>query len=99
MDQLFQIFKLSAEDAREITSSPEEPHDHDFEELIIGIEGELEHFIDFKSNGNGKAGFSVNGKINRKDWGLNWNAALEAGGVLVSDEVRISCEIQLVKQI
>jgi polyisoprenoid-binding protein YceI len=49
--------------------------------------------------GNEKAGFSVNGKINRKDWGLNWNAALEAGGVLVSDEVRISCEIQLVKQI
>jgi AraC-like DNA-binding protein len=50
MDQLFQIFKLSAEDAREINSSPDEPHDHDFEELIIGIEGELEHFIDFKSN-------------------------------------------------
>ena len=48
--------------------------------------------------GNEKAGFTLNGKINRKDWGLNWNAALEAGGVLVSDEVRISCEIQLVKQ-
>jgi polyisoprenoid-binding protein YceI len=48
--------------------------------------------------GNEKAGFSINGKINRKDWGLNWNAALEAGGVLLSDEVRISCEIQLVKQ-
>jgi len=48
--------------------------------------------------GNEKAGFAINGKINRKDWGLNWNAALEAGGVLVSDEVRISCEVQLVKQ-
>ncbi len=48
--------------------------------------------------GNDKAGFSINGKINRKDWGLNWNAALEAGGVLVSDEVRISAEIQLLKQ-
>lgn len=48
--------------------------------------------------GNEKAGFTVNGKINRKDWGLNWNAALETGGVLVSDEVRINCEIQLVKQ-
>ena len=48
--------------------------------------------------GNEKAGFSVNGKINRKDWGLNWNAALEAGGLLVSDEIRISCEVQLVKQ-
>ena len=48
--------------------------------------------------GNEKAGLSINGKINRKDWGLNWNAALEAGGVLVSEDVLISCEIQLVKQ-
>ena len=48
--------------------------------------------------GNEKAGFSLNGKINRKDWGLNWNAALETGGVLVSDEVKISAEVQFVKQ-
>lgn len=48
--------------------------------------------------GNEKAGFTVSGKINRKDWGLNWNAALETGGVLVSDEVRISAELQFVKQ-
>jgi polyisoprenoid-binding protein YceI len=48
--------------------------------------------------GNEKAGFSLNGKINRKDWGLNWNAALETGGVLVSDEVKINGEIQFVKQ-
>ena len=48
--------------------------------------------------GNLKAGFSVTGKINRKDWELNWNAALETGGVLVSDEVRISAEVQFVKQ-
>ncbi len=48
--------------------------------------------------GNEKAGFSVNGKISRKDWGLNWNAVLEAGGVLVSDEVKINCEVQLAKQ-
>lgn len=48
--------------------------------------------------GNEKAGFSVNGKINRKDWGLNWNAALETGGVLVSEEVKISAEVQFVKQ-
>ena len=48
--------------------------------------------------GNVKAGITVNGKINRKDWGLNWNAALETGGVLVSEEIRISCDIQLVKQ-
>ena len=48
--------------------------------------------------GNEKAGFSINGKINRKDFGLVWNATLEAGGVLVSDDVRISCEVELVKQ-
>lgn len=49
--------------------------------------------------GNLKAGFSLSGKINRKDWNLNWNAALEGGGLLVSEEVRILCEIQLVKQV
>ncbi|GET34979.1 polyisoprenoid-binding protein [Prolixibacter bellariivorans] len=48
--------------------------------------------------GNEKAGFSLEGKINRKDWGLNWNAALETGGVLVSDQVRISAEVQFVRQ-
>lgn len=47
--------------------------------------------------GNEKAGITVNGKVNRKDWGLNWNAALETGGVLVGDEVRIDCEFQLRK--
>ncbi len=48
--------------------------------------------------GNEKAGFSIEGKINRKDWGLNWNAALETGGVLVSEEVKIAGEVQFVKQ-
>ena len=45
--------------------------------------------------GNEKAGFTINGKINRKDFDLNWNTALETGGVLISDEVKINCEIQL----
>jgi len=48
--------------------------------------------------GNHKAGFTINGKINRKDWGLNWNGVLEAGGVLVGEDVWINCEVQLVKQ-
>lgn len=48
--------------------------------------------------GNIKAAFSITGKINRKDWGLTWNAALETGGVLVSEEVRIIADIQLIKQ-
>jgi polyisoprenoid-binding protein YceI len=47
--------------------------------------------------GNVKAGFSVSGKINRKDFGLNWNAALEAGGVLVGEEVKLSADIELTK--
>lgn len=47
--------------------------------------------------GNGKAGFSISGKINRKDFGLNWNAALETGGVLVSEEVRLVVEAQFAK--
>ena len=47
--------------------------------------------------GNTKAGFTFEGKIKRSDFGLNWNAALETGGVLVSDEVKISGELQFVK--
>ncbi len=47
--------------------------------------------------GNEKAGFAINGKINRKDWGLEWNSMLEGGGLLVSNDVWISCEVQLSK--
>jgi polyisoprenoid-binding protein YceI len=47
--------------------------------------------------GNTKAGFTVTGKIDRTAFGLNWNAALEAGGVLVGEEIRFSAEIQLVR--
>ena len=47
--------------------------------------------------GQTKAGFSFEGKIKRSDFGLNWNAALEAGGVMVSDEVKIAGELQFVK--
>ena len=48
--------------------------------------------------GNTKAGLNISGKINRKDWGLNWNSALETGGVLVSEEVKLEIELQLAKQ-
>lgn len=48
--------------------------------------------------GNEKAGFTISGKINRADFNLNWNAALETGGVLVSEQVRIFADVQLVKQ-
>lgn len=70
---------------------------------IKGIKKQVKLSIEFGGVmkdpwGNHKAGMTVNAKINRTDWGLNWNAALEAGGVLVSEEIRISCDIQLVKQ-
>lgn len=48
--------------------------------------------------GNIKAGFTVSGKINRKAFGLTWNALTETGGVVVADEVSIHAEIQLVKR-
>jgi polyisoprenoid-binding protein YceI len=48
--------------------------------------------------GNEKAGFAISGKIKRSDWGLTWNATLEAGGLLVGDELSISCEIELINK-
>lgn len=48
--------------------------------------------------GQTKAGFTVNSKISRREFGLTWNAVTEAGQVVVSDDIRIHCEIQLVKQ-
>ena len=46
--------------------------------------------------GNEKAGFTITGKINRNDWGLVWNSAMETGGLLVGEEVNISCEVELI---
>jgi polyisoprenoid-binding protein YceI len=43
------------------------------------------------------AGFSANTAINRKDWGLTWNVALETGGLLVSEEVKLALEVEVVK--
>lgn len=48
--------------------------------------------------GNEKAGFTITGKINRTDFSLNWNAALETGGVLVSEKVKLYAEVQLIRK-
>jgi polyisoprenoid-binding protein YceI len=48
--------------------------------------------------GQHKAGFEVTGKINRKEFGLQWSATTETGGIVVSDEVKIHCNVQFVKQ-
>jgi len=44
-----------------------------------------------------KAGFTINGKINRSDWGLNWNTAMDSGGIFLSENLYISCEVQLMR--
>jgi polyisoprenoid-binding protein YceI len=48
--------------------------------------------------GQTKAGFTVDGKVNRKDYGLMWDAITEAGQVVVSNEIKLHAEIQLIKQ-
>jgi polyisoprenoid-binding protein YceI len=70
---------------------------------IKGIKKQIKLSIEFGGVmrdpwGNHKAGMKINGKIKRSEWDLKWNTALEGDGVLVGDEVRISCEVQLVRQ-
>ena len=48
--------------------------------------------------GQTKAGFTIDGKVSRKEFGLTWNAVTEAGSIVVSDEIKIHAEVQLVKQ-
>jgi len=81
--------------------------DEDF--LITGdltIRGAT-HPVTFKAHSEGQSkspfgftawGFSATTTINRKDWGLNWNVALETGGVLVADDIKINLEVELVQQ-
>ena len=46
---------------------------------------------------NTKYGFTVDGKINRKEFGLNWNVITEAGGILVGEEIKIHASVQIAK--
>jgi hypothetical protein len=48
--------------------------------------------------GTVSAGFSARPRINRKDWGLTWNHALETGGVLIGDEITVTIDVELVRQ-
>jgi polyisoprenoid-binding protein YceI len=48
--------------------------------------------------GNEKAGFTVSGKLNRKDWDINWNKSIEFGGLMIGEEINIVCEIELINQ-
>lgn len=57
-------------------------------------------FEGFTSNpwGQKLVAFTATTKINRKDWGLNWNVALEAGGVLVGEQVKLEIDVEAIKQ-
>lgn len=74
-----------------------------FADLTIrGVTKNVEFKLEFEGVGkdpwgNTKAGFSAEAEINRKDWGLEWNAALETGGVLVGEKVKLQLDIQAVK--
>ncbi len=48
--------------------------------------------------GQTKAGFEISGKINRKEYGLVWHAVTEAGGIVVSDDVKLNLNVQMIKQ-
>lgn len=70
---------------------------------IRGITRPIELEVEYAGSmtdpwGKVKAGFSIEGVIDRKAWGLNWNAPLEAGGWLVGDDVRINCDVQLIRK-
>jgi polyisoprenoid-binding protein YceI len=69
---------------------------------IKGVSKPVELALEFEGAatdpwGNSKAAFSASTEINRKDWGLDFNVALETGGVLVGEKIKISLDIQAVK--
>ena len=70
---------------------------------IRGVEKPVTLDVDFggvvvDAYGQTKAGLTVSGKISRKEYGLTWSAVTEAGSVVVSDDVRLSAEVQFTKQ-
>ena len=65
-------------------------------EVVLDVEGPTSAIKD--PWGNTKRGASATTKINRKDFGLTWNKALETGGVVVGDEVAITLEVELLKK-
>lgn len=72
MDHLFRMFHVDADEAKRIAATPDDPHQHDFEELIIGVEGQLDHFIDFRTATIDApfVSFVTKGKVHRVKPGL-----------------------------
>lgn len=98
-------FKEISFTAHGLTVADQEDHHILFGDLTMkGIKNRIHLDVEFGATikdpwGTEKAIFSISGKINRKAWGLNYNAALEAGGFLISEDVWIECEVQLIKQV
>ena len=65
-------------------------------DVVLDVEGPTRAYKD--PWGNIKRGATATAKINRKDFGLTWNAAVESGGVVVGDEITIALEIELLKK-
>ena len=65
-------------------------------EIVLAVEGLQQAMKDFE--GKERRAASATGKINRKDFGLTWNKALEAGGVVVGEEVTLNIEVELVEK-
>ncbi len=66
-------------------------------EVVLDVEGPTQQIVD--ARGNARIGASGTTKISRQDFGLTWNMALEAGGVVVSDEVGITIDLELMRKV
>lgn len=71
---------------------------------IVGVSKPVTLNVEYQGNakspwGTVTYGFSASTKINREDWGLTWNAALETGGWLVGKEIQIDIETELIEQV
>ena len=64
-------------------------------EVVFDVDGPTQ---EVKTPMGVRVGATVSGTINRKDWGLNWNRAIETGGVVVGDEVKITIEVEATKK-
>lgn len=65
-------------------------------EVVMTVDGPTPEIKD--PYGNLRIGASATTRVNRKDWGLNWNAALETGGVVVGDEVTLTIDMEAIRQ-
>ena len=65
-------------------------------EVVLDIQGPAPEVKD--PSGNLRRGLTATGKINRKDFGMTWNRALDTGGMVIGDEVEISVEIEMIRK-